>query len=333
MNLAVAKQERRITRSAELFDRFAPDTNIQDALKIDTTALDSLKENGLLDEQQHQEALTTLKLESERQRQAALIELRRAGWEQELLEEQGFMSRTREAEAAHQQRLIGIRYRYANEQGQVQKLITDVTHKEGVKRVQSALELTRVAAANLGAHNKKAFQISQAAAIANATISTYESVQDAYKSGLKINAPAPIPQIAAVGFAAAALTAGLARVAAIRAQQPPQAFAKGGVVDKPTFFSAGNVRRGLAGEAGPEAILPLRRLRNGRLGVESTGGGRQVVNFAPVFHIAIQGQVEDAAATGQEIGQQIRAELAPIVRTLLASELRPGGLLNKTDEV
>lgn len=52
-------------------------------------------------------------------------------------------------------------------------------------------------------------------------------------------------------------------------------FARGGVVDRPTVFPfAKGV--GLMGEAGPEAIMPLRRMPNGRLGVEGGGGGNVV---------------------------------------------------------
>jgi hypothetical protein len=50
------------------------------------------------------------------------------------------------------------------------------------------------------------------------------------------------------------------------------AFAQGGVVNRPTVFPfAKGV--GLMGEAGPEAILPLRRGKGGRLGVEMSGNG------------------------------------------------------------
>ncbi|WP_137179276.1 tape measure protein [Roseomonas sp. AR75] len=53
-------------------------------------------------------------------------------------------------------------------------------------------------------------------------------------------------------------------------------FATGGIVDRPTVFPfARGV--GLMGEAGPEAILPLRRGRNGRLGVEATAAPINVV--------------------------------------------------------
>ncbi|HUG63058.1 MAG TPA: phage tail tape measure protein [Methylomirabilota bacterium] len=58
-------------------------------------------------------------------------------------------------------------------------------------------------------------------------------------------------------------------------------FAKGGVVSTPTYFPMGGGGTGLAGEAGPEAILPLERGADGALGVR--GGGRPVsvtVNIA-----------------------------------------------------
>lgn len=52
-------------------------------------------------------------------------------------------------------------------------------------------------------------------------------------------------------------------------------FAKGGVVSSPvTFPMRGG--RGLMGEAGPEAIMPLARGPDGRLGVQAAGGWRAV---------------------------------------------------------
>jgi phage-related minor tail protein len=60
-----------------------------------------------------------------------------------------------------------------------------------------------------------------------------------------------------------------------------RAYAKGGaftsqIVNSPTYFRHGG-GLGLMGEAGPEAVIPLKRMANGDLGVESGGGGARVV--------------------------------------------------------
>jgi lambda family phage tail tape measure protein len=53
-------------------------------------------------------------------------------------------------------------------------------------------------------------------------------------------------------------------------QQGIVPFAKGGIVNTPTLFSAGQ-SLGVMGEAGSEAILPLARGADGKLGVKSEG--------------------------------------------------------------
>jgi phage-related minor tail protein len=73
-------------------------------------------------------------------------------------------------------------------------------------------------------------------------------------------------------------------------------FASGGIVSSPTLFKfadGGTTRTGLMGEAGPEAIMPLKRGSDGSLGVQasglreamgaapgSTGGGAPVLNMS-----------------------------------------------------
>nr|WP_170538690.1 phage tail tape measure protein [Ruegeria arenilitoris] len=52
-------------------------------------------------------------------------------------------------------------------------------------------------------------------------------------------------------------------------------FANGGVVTGPTTFPMRGAT-GLMGEAGPEAIMPLARGPDGKLGVRNSGGGRAV---------------------------------------------------------
>ncbi|MEL7303289.1 MAG: phage tail tape measure protein [Pseudomonadota bacterium] len=60
----------------------------------------------------------------------------------------------------------------------------------------------------------------------------------------------------------------------------PVPFAHGGLVTQPTLFPMAAGRTGLMGEAGPEAIMPLARGADGRLGVRaggaSAGGGFNV---------------------------------------------------------
>lgn len=64
-------------------------------------------------------------------------------------------------------------------------------------------------------------------------------------------------------------------------------FANGTVVGSPTYFGMSGGRTGLMGEKGPEAIMPLTRGRDGRLGVMANGGsGGTVVNFHQTVNVA-----------------------------------------------
>ncbi len=59
----------------------------------------------------------------------------------------------------------------------------------------------------------------------------------------------------------------------------PVPFAAGGVIANPMTFPLGGGRTGLAGERGAEAIMPLARGPDGRLGVKSDGGGGRPIVF------------------------------------------------------
>jgi phage-related minor tail protein len=48
-------------------------------------------------------------------------------------------------------------------------------------------------------------------------------------------------------------------------------FASGGVIGTPSYFPMPGGGTGLAGEAGPEAIMPLQRAADGSLGVAAQG--------------------------------------------------------------
>jgi phage-related minor tail protein len=85
-------------------------------------------------------------------------------------------------------------------------------------------------------------------------------------------------------------------------------FAAGGVIGTPTYFPLGSGGLGLAGEAGPEAIMPLTRGPDGRLGVATSGGGgaNVTVNVATPdpgsfrrSEAYLTGQIARAVARGQ----------------------------------
>jgi phage-related minor tail protein len=83
------------------------------------------------------------------------------------------------------------------------------------------------------------------------------------------------------------------------------AFARGGVVDGPTHFPMrGGV--GLMGEAGPEAIVPLARGADGKLGVRSEGGGGPV-------HVTVNVSTPDVAGFRRS-QSQIAAEMSRAIQ-------------------
>jgi X-X-X-Leu-X-X-Gly heptad repeat protein len=89
-------------------------------------------------------------------------------------------------------------------------------------------------------------------------------------------------------------------------------FARGGVVSRPTLFPfAGGT--GLMGERGPEAIMPLSRLPDGRLGV--TGGSS---NAAPEIHIHDHAGVskETKQSTGGQGQPRVDVELRRMVEDM-----------------
>lgn len=59
----------------------------------------------------------------------------------------------------------------------------------------------------------------------------------------------------------------------------PTPFADGGVIASPISFPLAGNRTGLAGERGPEAILPLARGPDGSLGVSSSAGSGPSITF------------------------------------------------------
>ena len=81
-------------------------------------------------------------------------------------------------------------------------------------------------------------------------------------------------------------------------------FAGGGVVGSPTLFNAGG-GLGVMGEAGAEAILPLQRSADGRLGVAAGGGGAGPVNV--VFNVSTPDAASFRKSEAQVTGMLARA--------------------------
>ena len=97
-------------------------------------------------------------------------------------------------------------------------------------------------------------------------------------------------------------------------------YAYGGIVSRPTLFPMAD-GAGLMGEAGPEAILPLRRNKQGKLGVETNGAtSNNVVNVSVnASGTSAQGNSLKANQLGKMIGSAIQAELV--------KAKMPGGIL------
>jgi phage-related minor tail protein len=105
---------------------------------------------------------------------------------------------------------------------------------------------------------------------------------------------------ASTGSAAAGTTAAMGAI---------KPFAAGGVIGTPSYFPLAMGGVGLAGEAGPEAIMPLTRGADGRLGVAMNGGGAAAnvtINIATPdvdsfrrSETYLTGQIARAVARGQ----------------------------------
>lgn len=80
-------------------------------------------------------------------------------------------------------------------------------------------------------------------------------------------------------------------------------FARGGVVSGPTTFPMRG-GTGLMGEAGPEAIMPLTRGADGKLGVRSEGGARPVT---VVMNVSTPDVASFQRSQGQIASQMSRA--------------------------
>lgn len=110
------------------------------------------------------------------------------------------------------------------------------------------------------------------------------------------------------------------------------AYASGGVVNSPTnFLHKGG--RGLMGENGPEAIMPLTRLSNGDLGVRMAGGaGGSNVNAPVTVNIVVNNDGEGGVTTESNVDAQQARQFGETIRMVVLDELskslRSGGMIH-----
>jgi len=100
-------------------------------------------------------------------------------------------------------------------------------------------------------------------------------------------------------------------------------YANGGIVAGPTTFPMSGGKTGLMGEAGPEAIMPLKRGANGKLGVQAEGGSGDVI-----IH-----QNFNFTANGDESVKKIIAQQAPAIANMTKKQIlddrRRGGQMKQ----
>lgn len=102
---------------------------------------------------------------------------------------------------------------------------------------------------------------------------------------------------------------------------PTRLFGNGGVLGGPAVFPIQG-GMGMAGEAGPEGILPLRRNANGQLGVISNGSGSVTNNIS--VSVNVQGNADQN--TANQIGESV---VRAIAKSEIVAAQRPGGSLNR----
>lgn len=85
-------------------------------------------------------------------------------------------------------------------------------------------------------------------------------------------------------------------------------FAAGGVIGAPTYFPLSSGGLGLAGEAGPEAIMPLTRGANGALGVAVSGSAGANISVHIVTPDAASFRRSEAYVTGQIARAVVRGQ-------------------------
>ena len=107
-------------------------------------------------------------------------------------------------------------------------------------------------------------------------------------------------------------------------------FAQGGVFGSRqqfAFAQGGAMRRGIMGENGPEAIMPLTRTASGALGVRAESGGGGAGNVNITVNVDAGGGSEASGTGDVAMMQRLGGAIAQAVKQQINQEKRPGGAL------
>lgn len=99
------------------------------------------------------------------------------------------------------------------------------------------------------------------------------------------------------------------------AMQRPEPYAMGGIVDSPTFFGMRGGKMGVMGEAGTEAIMPLRRGSDGTLGVSAT---------APKTVVVVNNYTNSSVETRESQGPDGVKQLEILVKNTVLNQMGNG---------
>lgn len=215
------------------------------------------------------------------------------------------------AEAEYKQRIVGL----SEEQSRVEEILFQAKQKELVVTREQAAAIAAVEEQTRrmieAEQRRKSMMDSISGHIENAFMAIVDgsaSVEDAFKGMIRSILLDVYRQMVAKPAADFIVSLFSAKGNVFNNGSHIQAYANGGVVGTPTYFPMAGGKTGLMGEAGPEAIMPLKRGSNGKLGVEMHGGGQVVVNQTINLSTGVQQTVRaEVKAMMPQIAEQSKA--------------------------
>lgn len=101
----------------------------------------------------------------------------------------------------------------------------------------------------------------------------------------------------------------------------------GGIVDSPTFFAFAK-GAGVMGEAGPEAIMPLKRAADGSLGVRMSGSGNGAnIVINSVVNVTGGSSQSQTSGSNDAVGRAYQQTIDSSIKDGIRRELKPGGII------